>query len=106
MLVGRVLLGLGAGVLLVALDLLVFDRIGTHGAAFSAIETGRSGALLAAPLLATVAAGTWLGAPLLVAAVLLLASGVLLAPAQPRTPADDLSPTPTLESSDDLDPVH
>ena len=104
MLLGRVLLGLGTGVLLVVLDLVVFDRIGTHGAAFSAIETGRAGALLAAPLLATLAAGTWLGAPLLVAALLLVLSGALLAPAQPRHLARPLS-VPLLEASDDLDPV-
>lgn len=118
LLLGRVLLGLGAGVLLVVLDLVVFDRIGTHGAAFSAIETGRSGALLAAPLLATLVAETWLGAPLLVAGLLLLTAGALLVPAQPpirpRTPAGPppTSPstphapmTPTLEHLDDLDPV-
>jgi MFS family permease len=108
MLLGRVLLGLGAGVLLVVLDLVVFDRIGTHGAAFSAIETGRSGALLAAPLLATLVASAWLGAPLLLAALLLLVAGVLLAPAQPRgvAPAPSSVPAHHLESADDRDPVH
>lgn len=119
MLAGRLLLGAGTGVLLVVLDLVVFDRIGTHGAAFSAIETGRSGALLAAPLLATAVSSAWLGAPLLLAALLLLAAGALLAPAQPRGPvtapsagaarpvADPLPvPVAHLESSDELDLVH
>ena len=102
-LAGRVLFGAGTGVLLVVLDLAVFDRIGTQGTAFSAIETGRQGALLAAPILATAVAGAWLGAPLLAAAVILVLAGALFLAARP--PA--MSPSPeTQENPRVLDPVH
>lgn len=52
--VGSTLLGAATGVLLVALDLAVFARVGPvgpAGPAFSAVETGRSAALLAGALL-------------------------------------------------------
>lgn len=75
----RLLFGTGVGVLLVVLDLAVFARIGTTGAAFSAVETGRAAALLAAPVIATVVAGLWLGAPLVGGAVLLVGAGLLIA---------------------------
>lgn len=101
--VGRLLLGAAAGVLLVALDLAVFGQVGTAGPAFSAVETGRSAALLAAPLLATAMAGPWLGGPLLGAAALVLAAGVLLAVHGRRTPS---FPLPTAQEAPDvLDPV-
>lgn len=98
-LVGRLLLGAGVGVLLVVLDLAVFDRIGTAGAPFSAVESGRSAALLAAPLLATAVAGAWLGAPLLAAALLLTIATLLLGGSRAR-------PVPkSPEITDVLDPV-
>jgi MFS family permease len=102
-LAGRLLLGAGVGVVLVVLDLAVFDRIGTAGAAFSAVETGRSAALLAAPLLATAVAGTWLGAPLLAGAALFAVAALLLAGRPPRRPPD--VPHDTQEAEHVLDPV-
>jgi MFS family permease len=110
LLAGRLLFGAGTGVLLVVLDLAVFDRIGTGGAAFSAIETGRSAALFAAPILATAVAGAWLGAPLVAGAVLLTAAGVLLVVARvvapPATSPDLPVPSLTQETEHVLDPVH
>lgn len=103
MLLGRLLFGAGVGVLLVALDIAVFDRIGTTGAAFSAVETGRSAALLAAPLLATVAAIAWLGAPLLLAAALLGGAALLLTG---RRPAGAEARPDLLEAENVVDPVH
>lgn len=101
---GRLLLGAATGVLLVALDLAVFTQVGTAGPAFSSVETGRSAALLAAPLLATVLAGHWLGAPLLGGAALILLAGALLA-LHVRTPsARPVPPTPQ-EHKHVLDPV-
>lgn len=88
-LAGRLLFGAGCGVLLVVLDLAIFARVGTGGAAFSALETGRCAALLAAPVLATAVAGGWLGAPLLLAAGLLVTAGALLVPAPPRLSVPD-----------------
>lgn len=105
-LAGRLLFGAGVGVLLMVLDLAVFDRIGTGGAAFSAVETGRSAALLAAPLLATAVAGGWLGAPLLAGAVLLVAATVLLVRGTPPPPTvRPESQNESQETHDVLDPV-
>lgn len=108
MLAGRLVFGAGTGLLLVLLDLAVFDRIGSGGAAFSAIETGRSAALFAAPIVATAVAGAWLGAPLLAGAVLLLAAGLLLAFARvsERAPLLPSVPSPLQETEHVLDPVH
>lgn len=108
MLAGRLLFGAGTGLLLVLLDLAVFDRIGSGGAAFSAIETGRSAALFAAPIVATAVAGAWLGAPLLAGAVLLAAAGVLLAFARVSESAPSVLsvPSPLQETEHVLDPVH
>lgn len=111
MLAGRLVFGAGTGLLLVLLDLAVFDRIGSGGAAFSAIETGRSAALFAAPIVATAVAGAWLGAPLLAGATLLVAAGALLArarvsetaPPQPLVPSASF---PLQETEHVLDPVH
>ena len=75
--VGRVVFGAGLGLLLVALDLAVFAAVGTAGPGFGAVESGRSAALLTAPLVATATAGTWLGLPLVAGAVLLLVGGTL-----------------------------
>jgi MFS family permease len=110
-LAGRLLFGAGTGVLLVMLDLAVFDRIGSNGAAFSAIETGRSAALFAAPILATAVTGAWLGAPLIAGAVLLIAAGVLLTFARVVAPPADAHPnppvpSPTQETVHVLDPAH
>jgi MFS family permease len=103
-LAGRLLFGTGAGVLLVVLDLAVFDRVGTTGPAFSAVETGRSAALLAAPLIATAVAGQWLGAPLLAGAGLLVSAALLLAGTQPRP--EPVVPHESQETDHVLDPVH
>lgn len=110
-LAGRLLFGAGTGVLLVVLDLAVFDRIGTGGAAFSAIETGRSAALFAAPIVATAVAGVWLGAPILAGAVLLLVAAALLALTRLTVPDRGLrplpsTPSPSQETEHVLDPVH
>lgn len=75
--IGRVVLGVGLGLLLVALDLAVFAAVGTAGPGFGVVESGRSAALLAAPLVATAAADTWLGLPLVAGAVLLVLGGAL-----------------------------
>jgi hypothetical protein len=75
--VGRVTLGLGLGLLVVAVDLRVFAAVGTDGPGFTAVETARSGALLAAPLLATATAAVALPAPLAVAAVLMAAAALV-----------------------------
>lgn len=101
---GRLLLGAATGVLLVALDLAVFAQVGTAGPAFSAIETGRSAALLAAPVLATGLAGAWLGAPLLGGAALILLAGALLVLHDRSLPARPVPPTPQ-EPTHVLDPV-
>lgn len=101
---GRLLLGATTGVLVVALDLAVFAQVGTAGPAFGAVETGRSAALLAAPLLATVLAGPWLGAPLLGGAALILLAGALLALHGRTSPACPVPPTPQ-EPTHVLDPV-
>lgn len=108
MLAGRLVFGAGTGVLLVLLDLAVFDRIGSGGAAFSAIETGRSAALLAAPIVATAVTGAWLGAPLLAGAVLLVSAGLLLAFARvsESAPLVPSVPFPSQETEHVLDPVH
>lgn len=100
----RLLLGAATGILLVALDLAVFAQVGTAGPAFSAVETGRSAALLAAPLLATALAGGWLGAPLLGGAALVLLAGLLLAAHGRRPTLPPSTPTPQ-EPSHVLDPV-
>jgi MFS family permease len=102
-LAGRLLFGAGVGVLLMVLDLAVFDRIGTGGAAFSAVETGRAAALLAAPLLATAVAGVWLGAPMVAGAVLLAAAALLLIRGTPPVP--DVR-NDSQETEHVLDPVH
>jgi hypothetical protein len=83
---GRVVLGLGLGLLAVALDLRLFATVGTSGAAQGLVETARSAALLAAPLLATAAASVDLAAPLVVGAALLLAVA-LVSPALTERPA-------------------
>ncbi|PVG81987.1 hypothetical protein DDE18_14935 [Nocardioides gansuensis] len=101
---GRLLLGAATGVLLVALDLAVFAQVGTAGPAFTAVETGRSAALLAAPLLATVLAGPSLGGPLLGSALLVVVSGVLLALHGRRTRVPSVPPTPQ-EPLHVVDPV-
>lgn len=101
---GRLLLGAATGVLLVALDLAVFAHVGTAGPAFSAVETGRSAALLAAPLLATGLAAPWLGAPLLGGAALILLAGVLLALHARTRPVRPVPPT-SQEHAHVLDPV-
>ena len=74
---GRIVFGLGLGLLAVAVDLRVFAAVGTAGPGFAAVETARSGALLAAPVLATTAAAAALPGPLAVAAALLAAAAVL-----------------------------
>ncbi|KAA1428206.1 MFS transporter [Nocardioides antri] len=99
----RLLFGAGTGVLLVVLDLAVFARVGTTGAAFSAVETGRAAALLAAPVIATAVAGHWLGAPLVTGAVLLFAAAVLLTRDVPHTEPDHHDDSQETEHV--LDPV-
>ncbi|MDK3256671.1 hypothetical protein [Blastococcus capsensis] len=74
---GRVVFGLGLGLLAVAVDVRVFAAVGTAGPGFAAVETARSGALLAAPVLATTAAAAALPGPLVVATALLVAVAAL-----------------------------
>lgn len=99
---GRVVLGLGLGLLAVAVDLRVFAAVGTDGPGFTAVETARSGALLAAPLLATATAAVALPAPLAAAAVLMAAVALVSpllrdaapAPAAPSPVAPEPVPVP------------
>jgi MFS family permease len=84
---GRLGLGAGLGLLAVALDLRLFAAVGTGGTGFAFVETGRSVALLAAPLLATVAATTSLVLPLVVGAALLGATALLAAASSAVQPA-------------------
>lgn len=77
---GRLLLGAGLGLGMVALDLRVFAAVGTGGPGFTVVETARSFALLAAPLLATAAATRSLALPLVAGAALFaLAAAAALA---------------------------
>ncbi|WNV73590.1 hypothetical protein [Geodermatophilus sp. DSM 44513] len=87
---GRVVLGAGLGLLVVAVDLRVFAAVGTAGPGFTAVETARSGALLAAPLLATATVAVALPGPL-VAAAALLAAAALVSPLA----REDAAPPPT-----------
>ena len=80
----RLALGAGFALLAVALDLRVFAAVGTGGAGFAMVETVRSAALLAAPLLASATATVDLALPLAAGAAL-LASTALLAAVAPRT---------------------
>ncbi|SNR64622.1 MFS transporter [Blastococcus mobilis] len=92
---GRVVFGLGLGLLAVALDLRVFAAVGTDGPGFTAVETARSGALLAAPLLATTTAAVALPAPLAAAAVLMAAAALVSPLLRDATPPPAVpSPTP------------
>ncbi|SDN74675.1 MFS transporter [Geodermatophilus sp. DSM 45219] len=90
---GRVVLGLGLGLLAVAVDLRVFAAVGTDGPGFTAVETARSGALLAAPLLATATAAVALPAPLAAAAVL-MAAAALVSPLLRDTVEPPAAPSP------------
>lgn len=99
----RLLFGAGLGVLLIVVDLAVFARVGTAGAAFSAVETGRSAALLAAPLVATALAGHRLETPLLAGALLFVMAAVLLLGQVPHPRSTARPPTP--EFCDALDPA-
>lgn len=92
---GRMLFGAGLGLAAIALDLRIFAVTGTGGPAFAAVETARSGALLAAPPLATVAAMGGLAVPLAVGAALFVLAALLARaePRPPRRPADRSRPT-------------
>lgn len=89
---GRLLFGAGLGLAAVALDLRIFAVTGTGGPAFAAVETARSGALLAAPPLATVAAMGGLALPLAVGAALFVLAALLA-----RT---EWAPRPTAGAAD------
>lgn len=100
MVLGRLALGAGLGLLAVAIDLRVFASVGTGGAGFAVVETARSTALLLSPALATVTAGLDLALPLAAgAALLLVAAGCSLV----RSPAPS---TPPQEAPRALEPVH
>lgn len=103
--VGRVVFGAGLGLLLVALDLAVFAVVGTAGPGFGAVESGRSAALLVAPLVATASAGTWLGLPLVAGAVLLLLGAALGATLDGRRLDPRSVPSPDPEVPHVLAPV-
>jgi hypothetical protein len=105
---GRVVLGVGLGLLAVGLDLRVFAAVGTAGPGFTSVETARSAALLAAPLLATGAASVALALPLLAGGVLLAGAGLLAAAtprARPLRPATTVPPVRLPETLGALDPV-
>lgn len=76
---GRLALGAGLGLLAVALDLRVFAAVDTGGSGFALVETARSAALLAAPLLATAAATTDLALPLAAGGALFAATALVAA---------------------------
>lgn len=96
MVAGRVVLGAGLGLAMVALDLRIFGAVGTGGPAFSVVETARSAALLAAPMMATAAATRTLSLPLLVGAVVFACAAALAAPRRAGTAdlADDQTTEP------------
>jgi hypothetical protein len=103
---GRLLFGAGLGLAAIALDLRIFAVTGTGGPAFAAVETARSGALLAAPPLATAAAMGGLAVPLAVGAGLFVLAALLAraqsAPRPSPGPADhsrSARPIPTEVSS-------
>lgn len=99
---GRVLLGVGLGLGMVALDLRVFAAVGTAGPGFAVVETARSGALLAAPLLATATATRGLELPLVAGAALF---GLAVVAATARAHRDPVlpPPDPTFPSTRDHD---
>jgi hypothetical protein len=86
----RLALGAAFGLLAVALDLRVFATVGTGGAGFAMVETARSAALLAAPLLATATATVDLALPLAVGAFLFAVVGLVAAFTPRPAPAPDL----------------
>ena len=81
---GRLVLGAGLGLLAVAVDLRVFAVVGTAGPGFAMVETARSAALLAAPLLATAVATVDLALPLAAGAGLMAAAAGTALPAHRR----------------------
>lgn len=98
LLAGRTLFGAGLAVAHVGVDLRVFTVTGTAGPAFTAVETLRSLALLAIPVLATATAAAHLALPLATAAVV-FAAAIPLAlltpathPAGPTRPPDAVEP--------------
>lgn len=86
---GRLALGAGLGLLAVALDLRVFGTVGTGGAGFALVETARSAALLAAPLVATATATVDLALPLAAGAALLAATALVAAAVHRTSPVPD-----------------
>ncbi|MFC5722229.1 MFS transporter [Streptomyces gamaensis] len=87
---GRLLAGVGLGLLQVAVEMRMFHSTGTAGPAFTAVETVRSAGLLAAPLVSAAAVTHDLALPLTIAAAALgcVAAASLLraaAPAPART---------------------
>ncbi|PRY02173.1 hypothetical protein [Allonocardiopsis opalescens] len=101
---GRILFGAGLGFGHIALDLRVFEAVGTRGPAFAAVGTGRTVGTLVSPVLATPLAGADLAAPLaagagLFAALTLLAPLALLRPSA-RPPAAPAAGPPVKESDD------
>ncbi|PZG09630.1 hypothetical protein [Nonomuraea aridisoli] len=76
---GRLLFGAGLGLAQVAVELWAFRATGTAGPAFTAVETARSAALLAAPVAAAAAVSHHLALPLAVAAAVQLLATVLAA---------------------------
>lgn len=95
----RLALGAGVALLAVALDLRVFAAVGTGGPGFGLVETARSAALLAAPVLATVTATVDLALPLAAGAALLAATALLAAVARRPSPAPIQEPARVLVPS-------
>ncbi|MEX2291483.1 MAG: hypothetical protein WD794_14315 [Mycobacteriales bacterium] len=94
----RLALGAGFGLLAVALDLRVFAAVGTGGPGFALVETARSAALLASPLIATATATVDLALPLAAGAALLAATALVAAvaprPSPVQAPEVDHVPEP------------
>ncbi|MCZ7430671.1 MFS transporter [Streptomyces sp. WMMC1477] len=82
---GRILFGLGLGLAQIAVELRMFRATGTAGPAFTAVETFRSAALIAAPLTAATAASHDLALPLGIAAAALAAAALLTLLTRSRT---------------------
>jgi hypothetical protein len=89
LLVGRVLFGAGFGLGHIALDLAMFEIIGTAGPSYTAVETMRTGALLVSPLLAAGAASASLSLPLAAGGLLFAIAAALALPLASRSALEE-----------------
>ncbi|MFF7727060.1 MFS transporter [Streptomyces sp. NPDC008001] len=91
---GRLLAGLGLGLVQVAVEMRMFRTTGTAGPAFTAVETVRSAGLLAAPLISAAVVSHDLALPLTVAAAALACAAVASLAKAPHTTTAGTAPAP------------